>query len=101
FPGSPIYEKIHELGTFDEDWEQMDCMHFQFVTNGMTAERLEELFQDFYRTHFKRPKVLMGYVAMLWRSPDSWIRFARSAGDFIRFTRENRRIFDDGPQGPA
>jgi radical SAM superfamily enzyme YgiQ (UPF0313 family) len=101
FPGSPIYEKIHELGTFDEDWEQMDCMHFQFVTNGMTAERLEELFQDFYRTHFKRPKVLMGYVAMLWRSPDSWIRFARSAGDFIRFTRVNRRIFDDGPKGPA
>ena len=37
FPGSPIYETIRELGDFDEDWEKMDCMHFQFVTKGMTA----------------------------------------------------------------
>jgi radical SAM superfamily enzyme YgiQ (UPF0313 family) len=99
FPGSPIYEKIRELGTFDEDWEKMDCMHFQFVTHGMTAARLEELFQDFYRSHFQRPKVLAGYVAMLWKSPDSWIRFLRSAGDFVRFTRTNRRIMDDGAPG--
>jgi radical SAM superfamily enzyme YgiQ (UPF0313 family) len=101
FPGSPIYGKIREFGTFDEDWEKMDCMHFQFVPHGMTAERLEELFQDFYRAHFRRPKVLLGYVAMLWRSPDSWIRFARSAGDFVRFTRVNRRILDDGGRRPA
>jgi radical SAM superfamily enzyme YgiQ (UPF0313 family) len=99
FPGSPIYDRIHELGTFDEDWEKMDCMHFQFVTHGMTAERLEELFQDFYRSHFKRPKVLAGYVAMLWKSPDSWIRFAKSAGDFLRFTRVNRRLMDGGGEG--
>ena len=99
FPGSPIYDRIRELGTFDEDWEKMDCMHFQFVTHGMTAGRLEELFQEFYRSHFRRPKVLLGYVAMLWRSPDSWLRFARSAGDFIRFTRTNRRILDGGEGG--
>ncbi len=100
FPGSPIYEKIHELGTFDEDWDKMDCMHFQFVTTGMTAERLEALFQDFYRSHFQRPKVLMGYVAMLWKSPDSWLRFLRSAGDFVRFTRVNRRLMDEGTPDP-
>ena len=56
FPGSPIYETIRELGEFDEDWEKMDCMHFQFVPKGMTAARLEELYQDFYRSHFKRPR---------------------------------------------
>ena len=28
FPGSPIYENIHALGSFDEDWQKMDCMHF-------------------------------------------------------------------------
>ena len=94
FPGSPIYETIHELGDFDEDWEKMDCMHFQFVTKGMTAERLEELYRDFYRSHFRRPRVLMGYAAMLWRSPDSWLRFARNVGDFLEFTRTNRRLMD-------
>lgn len=87
FPGSPIYEKIHELGEFDEDWERMDCMNFLFVTKGMTRDRLEELFQEFYRSHFQRPQVLWGYVTMLWRSPDSWARFLGNIASFISFTR--------------
>jgi hypothetical protein len=40
----------------------MDCMHFQFIPNGMTKEQMEELFQKFYKTHFMRPKVLLGYA---------------------------------------
>jgi len=92
FPGSPIYDGIHELGEFDEDWEKMDCMNFQFVTKGMTRERLEDLFREFYERHFRRPKVLWGYVTMLWRSPDSWLRFLGGLGSFLRFTRSTRRM---------
>jgi radical SAM superfamily enzyme YgiQ (UPF0313 family) len=95
FPGSPIYENIHELGEFDEQWDKMDCMNFQFVTKGLTRERLEELFQEFYRNHFKRPKVLWGYVTMLWRSPDSWWRFLRSLPSFLKFVRINKRHMDE------
>ncbi len=94
FPGSPIYEKIHELGKFDEDWEKMDCMHFQFVPKGMTRERMEELFQKFYKAHFMRSRVMCGYVTMLWRSPDSWFRFARNIVDFLKFARSNKRLGD-------
>ena len=94
FPGSPIYEKIHELGKFDEDWEKMDCMHFQFVPEGMTRERMEELFQKFYKAHFMRSRVMCGYVTMLWRSPDSWFRFARNIVDFLKFARSNKRLGD-------
>jgi radical SAM superfamily enzyme YgiQ (UPF0313 family) len=85
FPGSPIYDNIHELGEFDEDWEKMDCMNFQFVPKGMMREQLNRLFDEYYATHFKRPKVLWQYVTMLWRSPDSWIRFARNAASFLKF----------------
>ncbi len=92
FPGSPLYEKIHELGSFEEDWEKMDCMQFQFIPLGMTRERLEVLFQEFYKRHFMRPQVLLGYGAMLWRSPDSWRRFAANLGDFVRFARSNDRL---------
>jgi radical SAM superfamily enzyme YgiQ (UPF0313 family) len=92
FPGTPIYENVHELGTFEEDWEKMDCMHFQFVPHGMTRERLEELFTLFYKSHFQRPRVLLGYAAMLWKSPDSWRRFAGNLGSFLRFARSNRRL---------
>jgi radical SAM superfamily enzyme YgiQ (UPF0313 family) len=92
FPGSPLYEQIHQLGTFDEDWEQMDCMQFRFIPHGMSRERLEKLFIEFYKRHFQRPRVLAGYVAMLWRSPDSWKRFALNLGAFLRFARSNDRL---------
>ena len=94
FPGSPLYEDIHEYGTFNEDWEKMDCMHFLFIPKGMTKEQLEQRFKQFYKTHFLRPRVLWGYVTMLWKSPDSWLRFIRNIADFIRFARTNRRKGD-------
>lgn len=91
FPGSPIYEEIHQLGAFDEDWQKMDCMHFQFVPDGMDKQQLERLFIEFYKSHFKRNRVLLGYLSMLWKSPDSWLRFAMSAGQFLRFAVSNKR----------
>jgi len=91
FPGSPIYENIHQLGSFDEDWRKMDCMHFQFVPQGMEKQQLEQLFIEFYRSHFKRNRVLLGYLSMLWKSPDSWLRFIGSAGQFLRFAMSNKR----------
>ena len=92
FPGAPVYENIHKLGEFNEDWEKMDCMHFQFIPNGMTKAQMEELFQLFYKTHFLRPKVLWNYTSMLWRSPDSWLRFILNIADFLSFAKSNKRL---------
>jgi len=92
FPGSPLYERIHELGDFDEDWEKMDCMHFVFVTKGMSKGRLESLYQKFYKRHYMRPRILLGFVTMLWRSPDSWLRFFRNLLQFVKFARSNERL---------
>jgi anaerobic magnesium-protoporphyrin IX monomethyl ester cyclase len=92
FPGTPLYERVHELGLFEENWEKMDCMHFLFVARGMTKELLDRLFVRFYRKHFMRPRTLFGFVGMLWRSPDSWLRFVRQLRSFLRFARSNRRL---------
>lgn len=91
FPGSPAYESIREHGEFDEDWEKMDCLHFQFVPRGLTRARMEELYRAFYRDHFRRPSVLLGYMAMAWRSPDSTRRFLGNLGKFVRFTQTTER----------
>ncbi|MCU0858575.1 MAG: B12-binding domain-containing radical SAM protein [Pontiellaceae bacterium] len=92
FPGAPLYAGIRESGTFDEDWSKMDCMNFQFIPNGMTRKQLDRLFTAFYKRHFMRPRVLAGYVSMIWRSPDSWRRFWLSCGSFLRFAASNRRL---------
>lgn len=96
FPGSPIYQTIKDaaggLGIFTEDWEKMDCMEFQFVPSGLEKEQMDELFIDFYRSHFQRPRVLWGYCTMLWKSPDSWRRFLLNLSSFLRFAFSNKRI---------
>jgi len=94
FPGSPLYQNIHELGEFKEDWEKMDCMHFLFITKGMTVDILEKYFSRFYRAHFMRIKTLWNYFTMLWRSPDSWRRFIGNLGGFIRFAKSDKRLGD-------
>jgi hypothetical protein len=92
FPGSPLYQNINDLGTFEEDWDKMDCMNFLFVPKGMEKKRLEELFIEFHKAHYKRPKVLIGYISMLWKSPDSWLRFASNITSFLKFAKSNRRM---------
>jgi len=92
FPGSPLYEEIDKLGSFEEDWARMDCMNFLFVPHTMTKKRLDELFIRFYKKHYTRPKVLLGYASMLWKSPDSWRRFVGDLGSFIQFAKTNQRI---------
>lgn len=100
FPGSPIYNQIktrpHLLGSFEEDWEKMDCMSFQFVPKAIRLERLEGLFIDFYRSHFLRPRTIWGYVTMLWKSPDSWLRFLSNLNSFVRFAFTNKRMRETG-----
>jgi radical SAM superfamily enzyme YgiQ (UPF0313 family) len=99
FPGSPLYERVHELGEFTEDWERMDCMEFLFVPRGMTRERLDELFIRFYKSHYLRPRTMWGYVTMLWKSPDSWRRFLADFVSFWRFAHANRRIMARDERG--
>jgi len=91
FPGSPLYENIHELGEFEENWPSMDCLSFGFIPNGMTRSELERMYKAFYRAWFKRPSVLAGYASMIWKSPESWLRFWTNLGPFLRFALQSRR----------
>ena len=87
FPGAPIYQDIREHGTFEENWEQMNALNFMFIPKGFTRERLEERHVEFYKRHFTRPRTLLGYVAMIWKSPDSWRRFWMDLPALVRFKK--------------
>lgn len=90
FPGAPMYGDIREHGHFEENWEQMNALNFIFVPKGFSKDRLEELYRDFYRRYFSRPKILLKYATMLWKSPDSWRRFLKDLPTFLRFRKGYR-----------
>jgi hypothetical protein len=52
---------------------------------------MQEWFLKFYKRHGMRPRIQWGYFSMLWKSPDSWRRFAVNARAFFLFSLTNRR----------
>jgi radical SAM superfamily enzyme YgiQ (UPF0313 family) len=88
FPGAPMYSDIHEHGAFDENWGLMNAANFTFIPTGFTKELLEERHLEFYRRYFSRPKILLNYATMMWKSPDSWRRFWKDLPTFMRFTKK-------------
>lgn len=88
FPGAPMYSDIREHGTFDEKWELMNALTFVFIPNGLTKERLTERYHEFYRKYYSRPKTLLKYATMAWKSPDSWLRFLKDLPTFLSFAKD-------------
>ena len=91
FPGAPMYSDIKDYGTFDENWGLMNAANFTFIPTGFTKEMLEERHLEFYRRYFSRPKVLLKYVTMMWKSPDSWRRFMKDLPTFMSFTKKTKK----------
>lgn len=91
FPGAPIYGDIREHGSFEENWELMNALNFIFVPKGFTKDRLEQRHREFYRRYFSRPKVLLGYARMIWKSPDSWKRFWMDLPTFLRLRKTHEK----------
>lgn len=87
FPGAPIYRNLEQFGQFTEQWEQMNCMNFVFIPNGMTKVQLEGLYDEFIRRFYRRPRIHWGYTSMLWRSPHSVLEFLRHLPTILRFER--------------
>ena len=59
FQGAPIFSRIHEFGTFTQDWTKMNCLNFVFVPKAIDSkEKLDQL----YNRHVKR-----FYTSRQWR----------------------------------
>ncbi len=85
FPGAPIYRDIREYGSFEEDWNLLNCLNFTFVPKGIRSkERLDELYSLFLKSWYQRPAVRSKYVRMFWQSPHSWWVLLRHLPAFLR-----------------
>lgn len=69
FPGTEIYERAAEFGTFDGDWSKMNLLNAVFVPHGLTREDLEHYQRVILRRFYLRPRIIAGYLARVAKSP--------------------------------
>ena len=92
FPGSPIYQTIHEEGTFEEKWELMNCLNFVFVPKGIESkERLDELYKQFIKQFYTGKNWTRKFVPLMFKSPHSTRRYVQ--GNLRTFLKNSRERF--------
>ena len=56
FPGAPCWDTIGAEGTFDENWNLMNCLNFVFVPRGIESrERLDQLYNEHVKRFYTHP----------------------------------------------
>ncbi len=89
FPGSPIYQNIHDEGTFSEEWELMNCLNFVFVPRGIESkERLDELYKQFLKKFYTGRSWVRKFGPLMFSSPHSTLRMIKSMPTFLRIKKD-------------
>jgi anaerobic magnesium-protoporphyrin IX monomethyl ester cyclase len=89
FPGSPIYQTIHDEGVFEEKWELMNCLNFVFVPRGIeTKERLDELYKQFIKRFYTGKNWTRKFGPLMFKSPHSTYRIFRHLPTFLKIQRD-------------
>jgi radical SAM superfamily enzyme YgiQ (UPF0313 family) len=89
FPGSPIYQTIHDEGVFEEKWELMNCLNFVFVPRGIESkERLDELYNRFIKHFYTGKNWTRKFGPLMFKSPHSTYRIFRNLPTFLKIKRD-------------
>jgi radical SAM superfamily enzyme YgiQ (UPF0313 family) len=89
YPGAPITASIDSLGSFEQNWDQMDCEHFVFTPNSFpNKSALQGWYRRFIKQFYTRPFAKKMYRSMLWQSPHSYWRLLKSAPAFLRYRKQ-------------
>ena len=69
FPGTELYERAAEFGTFDSEWGVMNLLNAVFIPYGLTREDLEQAQKELIRRFYLRPRIVLNYGLRLLRNP--------------------------------
>lgn len=69
FPGTELYRRAEEFGTFDRDWDAMNLLNAVFVPHGLDRKELEQAQGELIRRFYLRPRVVADYCGRLARNP--------------------------------
>jgi len=62
FPGSEIYNRVTEFGSFENDWTKLTCWLPVFIPKGLSSEDLESYSKKAFRRFYFRPRIILSYI---------------------------------------
>jgi radical SAM superfamily enzyme YgiQ (UPF0313 family) len=69
FPGSELYDRASEFGTFNADWENMNLLNAIFVPYGLTRAELELAQKTMLKRFYLRPRIVADYLMRIVQRP--------------------------------
>ena len=88
FHGAPIWPRIHEFGTFEQDWRKMNCINFVFIPKGIDSEeKLEQLYNKHVKSFYNSPQWRRKFVKRLWQHRKSLWYLAAHLPSFLSAMR--------------
>jgi len=84
FPGTEIYERAAEFGTFDSDWSRMNLLNTVFIPHGLTHNDLERSQSEILKRFYLRPRIIFSYLRRLAANPAMIKGFLVGARAFFR-----------------
>jgi anaerobic magnesium-protoporphyrin IX monomethyl ester cyclase len=89
FPGAPLWKNIREAGTFEEDWEQMNCLNFVFVPHSIGSKALlDRLYNEHVRRFYSDPAWLRKFGRRIWQHRYSIRHIVGNLPDFLAAKRD-------------
>ena len=84
FHGAPIWSRIHEFGTFDQDWRKMNCINFVFIPKGINSkEKLEQLYNQHVKRFYTSRQWRRKFIKRLWQHRKSLWHLAAHFPSFL------------------
>ncbi len=89
FPGAPIWSDIEKEGSFENDWQQMNCLNFVFVPKGIgSRERLDRLYNEHVKCFYSSRPWRRKFARRLWQHRRSLLYFLAHLPAFMRARRD-------------
>ena len=89
FPGSPAYQTIFEEGTFEENWELMNCLNFVFVPKGIESkEKMERLYNRSIKRFYTGKNWIRKFGPLMFKCPDSTFRLIKNLPTFLNIRKQ-------------
>ncbi len=84
FPGAPLWKTIREEGSFEEDWEQMNCLNFVFIPKSISSkERLDQLYNEHIKRFYTSKDWLRKFRKRIWHHRHSIWHIIKNLPDFL------------------